>query len=710
MMRPKVEGSIHLNDLFQGKTLEFFIMFSSAVSMVGNHGQANYSAANLFMSSLAAKRRSRGLAASVMHIGPIFGVGYIAQQSAEGNTTFSRTNTRLGTFVGTSENDFHELFAEAVLAGSPGSTAPTELLSGIRRVGINEEKKPIWESDPLMSHFTRRPQLHKQKTVPNAQITLPIKLRLAEASTQEELTSIVQETFFAKVLALFQLDDYNSSGSSLECLHLNQLGIDSLLAVEIRSWFMKNFEVNIPVLKILDGVTVGELVALTIEKIPARLAPNLCPSPSTQNEKSQATPPARLDTTHVSQATVNGTETHDKGRLGSSKQAQDPEQNGGPCPALPAHSSIQKSFRLSWSQEMFWFAWASLNDKTSLNHTGWARLTGNLRLAALQDAVRIICQQHESLRTCFFTQGDKPFQGVMDHSALRLESQEIESEEQVSQTVKSMQEHVFDVARGSTMRLVLLSRTPTEHFLVFGVHPLAFDGTSFQIFLNEVLHCYTNPKQGKRTRQYSQFSEQQHADIAAGKFEKDLQFWRSEYATLPPPLPILSLSTATSRPPMAVHQTEQAVLWLDEKTKAQVQTVCRLYRVTPFHFYLAVFRTLLLRYASDAEDLCIGIADMNRTDDEMMEIIGLCVNLLPLRLCTKNYSTFEGVLQEARNKTYAAMANSRIPFPVLLSQYVSQIHPIILYCVLLRSVRILTSTQIGCPEICDSHALVPMFH
>lgn len=117
-----------------------------------------------------------------------------------------------------------------------------------------------------MSHFTRGPELHKQKTVSHAQAKLPIKLRLAEASTQEEVNTIVQETFFAKVLALFQLDDYNSSGSSLECLHLNQLGIDSLSAVEIRSWFMKNFEVNIPVLKILDGVTVGNwLLSLSRE-------------------------------------------------------------------------------------------------------------------------------------------------------------------------------------------------------------------------------------------------------------------------------------------------------------------------------------------------------------------------------------------------------------------------------------------------------------
>lgn len=97
-------------------------------------------------------------------------------------------------------------------------------------------------------------------------------------------------------------------------------------------------------------------------------------------------------------------------------------------------------------------------------------------------------------------------------------------------------------------------------------------------------------------------------------------------------------------------------------------------RVTPFHFYLAFFRTLLLRYSNDAEDLCIGIANTNRVEDEMMEIIGPLVNLLPLRLRTQQSSTFESLVQEARAKAYSAMTNSRLPFPALLSQYVSLPH------------------------------------
>lgn len=77
--RPKVEGSLNLDRLFQtsDSDLHFFVFFSSVSSLVGRVGQGNYAAANMFMTALAEQRRRRGQVASVMHIGPILGAGYI---------------------------------------------------------------------------------------------------------------------------------------------------------------------------------------------------------------------------------------------------------------------------------------------------------------------------------------------------------------------------------------------------------------------------------------------------------------------------------------------------------------------------------------------------------------------------------------------------------------------------------------------------------
>ena len=54
----------------------------------------------------------------------------------------------------------------------------------------------------------------------------------------------------------------------------DELGIDSLIAVEINSWFLKNLEVNVPVLKILEGTTVMELRHFALKELPVELAPH----------------------------------------------------------------------------------------------------------------------------------------------------------------------------------------------------------------------------------------------------------------------------------------------------------------------------------------------------------------------------------------------------------------------------------------------------
>ena len=56
VLRPKVDGSVYLHELFSENNLDFFIFFSSMVAVIGNIGQSNYSAAHGFMASLAAQR------------------------------------------------------------------------------------------------------------------------------------------------------------------------------------------------------------------------------------------------------------------------------------------------------------------------------------------------------------------------------------------------------------------------------------------------------------------------------------------------------------------------------------------------------------------------------------------------------------------------------------------------------------------------------
>lgn len=341
---------------------------------------------------------------------------------------------------------------------------------------------------------------------------------------------------------------------------------------------------------------------------------------------------------------------------------------------VPPQSSLVflKKEKMSYASSRFWFLMQYLEDPTAFNLTCRLKFTGPIRLGDAEAAVRAIGQRHEAFRTAFFANPERmnePTQGVLATSLLHLERRSIAGEDEVELETEELQKHIFEITRGETIRIKLLSLTPTTHFLLFGFHHINIDGFSFNILLGEINKLYDGETLPEVSCQFSDFAAQQRRDVESGAMQGEMDFWRKMYPDFPETLPLFPLAQTGRRKNLRVYDYELVETELDARTARQIKTQCKRHRITTFHFFLAALKVFLFRHL-DVDDLVIGIADANRADSSVAGTVGFLLNLLPIRFHGRDGSgvKFKDATIDARDKAYAALANSRVPFDVLLEQ------------------------------------------
>lgn len=184
---PKVLGSVYLDRIFDHQDLDFFLFISSICGVMGNPGQANYAAANMFMCAMAANRRKRGLAGSAVNVGTVIGSGFMEIESSK---ALDRTVSKLA-LMPLSERDFHQLIAEGVEASRPGAVSGPEITTGILDVNADADDGPLWCKDPRFLYFIRhQTSAHSNERGKTELVSIPDLL--GSAKTEGELLKAVQ--------------------------------------------------------------------------------------------------------------------------------------------------------------------------------------------------------------------------------------------------------------------------------------------------------------------------------------------------------------------------------------------------------------------------------------------------------------------------------------------------------------------------------------
>lgn len=243
VMAPKIDGAWNLHQLTLEDPLDHFILFSSGASVLGSPGQGNYVAANAFLDALAYQRRTLGLPAVSINWGAWAEVGLAARAdrvqhlSQQGIVPFTP--------------------AQGVeLMGRILAANPVQMLA----VSMKWAELLRLYRPPFLSYLAEEVASDKDSPASSEAGRMRAELLAVEPKERPQVAERFLREQMARVL--------RSSPDKIDVHQpLTSLGIDSLMAVELKNRVEAEMEITLPVTALLQGPTLSQLAGIMLEQL-----------------------------------------------------------------------------------------------------------------------------------------------------------------------------------------------------------------------------------------------------------------------------------------------------------------------------------------------------------------------------------------------------------------------------------------------------------
>ncbi|MGQ4597152.1 non-ribosomal peptide synthase/polyketide synthase [Nocardia sp. R6R-6] len=329
---------------------------------------------------------------------------------------------------------------------------------------------------------------------------------------------------------------------------------------------------------------------------------------------------------------------------------------------------------LSIAQQRMWFLNQFDTSASVYNIPAAIRLSGDLDVVALQQAVADIVARHETLRTIYPNTPDGPVQQVLTpHDVpVNLAPAQI-GDEHVAGELQRIVAAGFDVTSEIPFRAKLFQLAGAEYVLVFVAHHISADGWSMGPLTRDLMMAYAARGSGEAPSwaalplQYADYALWQRAVLGAEDDPESpagaqLAYWRTELADLPDEL---NLPTDRPRPPAQSFAGGKTDFVVDADVHAGLAELARQHNATLFMVVHTAFAIFLARM-SGTDDIAIGTPIAGRGEAELDDLIGMFVNTLVLRTRVAPGLAFTELLAVNRETDLRAFANADVPFERLV--------------------------------------------
>jgi amino acid adenylation domain-containing protein len=336
--------------------------------------------------------------------------------------------------------------------------------------------------------------------------------------------------------------------------------------------------------------------------------------------------------------------------------------------------------RASFTQEGLWILEQILPQNTAYSILLPVRISGAVNALTVVASLEALIERHESLRTRFATTDGVLFQEVYPPQPFELTYHDLRAAtdkqtNSIGDLLKEVQRHIemegrqpFDLSRGPLLRARLLRLNDEDHVLVFILHHIVGDATSLGVLVRDFCVFYAAMVDGRKAAlhplpiQYSDYSEWQRRLMQGDHLARHLDHWRAR---------LKGMRTETQLPsdrPRPSIQSFRGATYLfgsSKKLMDALKAICQQEAATMYMLLVAALQLLISRWSGE-RDITIAAPVANRIIPETQGVIGLFVNLLPIRSIVNEELNFLEFLRQVKETALDAFDHSEIPFEKII--------------------------------------------
>jgi len=343
----------------------------------------------------------------------------------------------------------------------------------------------------------------------------------------------------------------------------------------------------------------------------------------------------------------------------------------------------QPSYPLSMAQQPIWFQEQADPGKATYNVPLVLSLEGTLDVRAFNAVLEAVVHRHDSLRTRLTMDGGVPSLVVQERAPILCPVTDLSHlsdetrEPELQRRVRQLAYTPFDLAVAPLVRVELLKRTESSFVFVAVFHHLVVDERGLEVLVAELFECYRARLAGRTPNlpnlecTYADYALWQKEMLESGRFQAQATYWKER---LSGEIPMLDFFPDYPRSNNPRYEGGFRQRTLSAELTQGLHRLAREHGCTPFMVALAAIGAVLSRYTGQ-KDLVIGSPFAGRGNALLQNVVGLFVNVLPIRLELSGSSSFADLLAQTRERVLDAQSHQDYPLLLLLNELAIEREP-----------------------------------